>query len=168
MKRVAALCAVLLLCACSRGEQGYYPLKEGSTWEYQISLGRGQTERGVLTNLAQRDLKGKKVTPQKFDIGQQSYFTFIAADDTGIYEYAQQPAGALEPEVPSVPSFLFKYPLKTGNTWDGTTEPKFLSAKISIPITADNLVEFNEEFLVSLSNPQGAAKKGTAENPTKV
>ncbi len=55
------------------------------------------------------------------------------------------------------------YALTTGTlTFDAANR----LATISVPIVNDQLIEFNEEFIVSLQNPQGSVNKGTAENPT--
>lgn len=64
---------VVTLPGCSDSTETYYPLKEGRTWEYQMSagsmLGPGGTTKVIVTNFAPRELKGKKVTPQKVDAG---------------------------------------------------------------------------------------------------
>jgi len=75
------------LSGCVKKSTIYYPLKEGMIWEYQTSMNAKVT----VTNFATRELKGRKVTPQKImdmDILGQSYFSFIAEDNKGIYEFA--------------------------------------------------------------------------------
>ncbi len=109
MRTRMVLGGLVLLAACGGADDTLYPLKEGQTWEYQVSagsmLGSAGGQRVTLTNLPQRNLKGRKVTPQRVDISQQSHFSFVASDDTGIYEYARQNAGAVEPEILSTPSY---------------------------------------------------------------
>ena len=130
--------ALLLLAGCGGEDHTLYPLKEGQTWEYQVStgsmLGSAGGQRATLVNLPQRDLKGRRVTPQKIEIGQQSHFFFIAADDSGIYEYAKQGPGAVEPEIPSTPSYYLRNPLKAGAAWDGKTETNLLMNKLTISV----------------------------------
>lgn len=134
--RTRMVLGCLFLAACGGAAQSLYPLKEGQTWEYQVSAdsmrGSAGGQRLTLTNLPQRELKGKKVTPQKLDIGQQSHFSFAVSDDTGTYEHARQSAGAVEPEILSTPSYYLKYPLKAGASWDGKTETNLLMNKVAL------------------------------------
>ena len=136
MRIAVAASSVLLFVGCGRSDRTLYPLGQGLTWEYQIAagsmLGLEGEQRVTVTNLPQRDLSGRRVTPQKVDIGQQSHFSFVVSDQSGIYEYAHQPAGAVEPKILPTPSYYIKYPLKTGATWEGTTETNLLTKKVSI------------------------------------
>ncbi len=130
------------LVACGGSSHTLYPLNEGHTCEYQVSISTMAHNAGftpmkfdtrmTVTNMPQRDLNGKRVTPQRADISQQSQFTFMAEDNTGLYEYARQTAGAVEPEILSTPVYYLKSPLKAGATWDGETETSLLRRKISI------------------------------------
>lgn len=83
----------------------YLPLDEGRTWTYQISMesflgisGQG-SKKIIKTNLAQRALHDKQVIPQKYDISEKTGFLFIARDEKGIYEFAEQDPGSFEPKV---------------------------------------------------------------------
>ncbi|MCL6547113.1 MAG: hypothetical protein K6T61_18010, partial [Bryobacteraceae bacterium] len=75
MKAIIGLSGLLLLICCSRPDRALYPLNEALTWEYQISarsmLGSAPVLRATVANLPQRQLSGRRVTPQKVDIGQQ-------------------------------------------------------------------------------------------------
>jgi hypothetical protein len=139
----------LLLVSCTGSERTLYPLGQGLTWEYQIAagsmLGSAGGQRATLANLPERELGGRKVTPQKVDIGQQSHFSFVVSDQTGIYEYARQAAGAVEPEILATPSYSLKYPLKTGASWHGTTETNLLMNKVSI--ATETTVESMDEVV---------------------
>ena len=125
--------AVLLLVSCSGSDRTFYPLGEGATLEYQVSTGSlfgssgGRNAR--VTNLASRELRGLEVTPQRVDIGGQSHFLFVAGDQTGIYEYARQSAGAVEPEILPTPNYIIKHPLEPGGSWEGFTETSLLMNK---------------------------------------
>lgn len=136
MRSIIVASSLLLLINCSGSDHTLYPLKQGMMWEYQIAagsmLGSAGGQRATLTNLPQRELSGRKVTPQKIDIGQQSQFSFVVSDQTGVYEYARQAAGAVEPEILLTPSYSLKYPLKAGASWDGTTETSLLMNRISM------------------------------------
>ncbi len=117
---------LVVLLGCSKGGESYYPLKEGITWEYHTSFRsegtyvaeKSETKKVVITNFAQRELKGKTVTPQKMDIEGRILFCFIIEDSNGIYTFALQPSGAVEPVIAPFPAYKIKYPIKVGTTWD--------------------------------------------------
>lgn len=140
---------VVILSGCSESTETYYPLKEGRTWEYQMSagsmLGGGGTEKVIVTNFAPRELKGKKVTPQKVDAGGQSYFTFISEDAEGIYEFATQPPGAVDPEIKTNPNYFLKYPIKVGTSWDDKMETSLLMEKV--PVMLKSVIESIDEVV---------------------
>ena len=135
------VCLMLSVWACSKGPATYYPLGEGRTWKYQISAPTGSGEvQGEITasNLATRELKGKKVTPQKYEMqgGGRSIALssiYIAEDANGIYIFAQQFPHDVEPKITSVPEYVLKKPVKVGSTWDTTLE---LGGGRSVPANA--------------------------------
>jgi hypothetical protein len=134
-------CFMLTLWACSKAPETYYPLGEGRTWKYQMSLktGFGETQGVALTvsNLASRELKGKKVTPQKFEAQAQgqphTFFEYVAEDANGIYTFAEQDADDVEPKIKSVPEYDLRNPLKVGNAWNTTLD---LGGGRSVPAKA--------------------------------
>lgn len=124
----------------SQDPQIYYPLKEGMTWEYQqyqrtsdTIFGPGETSKVVVTNFAPRELKGKKVTPQKMDAEEQSYFSFIVEDGDGIYEFATQPPTVGEPGMKASPVYFIKCPIQVGTTWENRTQTS-LVGKLSVTL----------------------------------
>lgn len=120
----------------------YYPLDKGRTWVYQISWDAADKSLGggngqvIVTNFAQRALQGKKVTPQKADLGGETAFIFIAQDEKGIYEFAKQGPKVFEPEIKSSPNYYIRMPIQVGTTWDDEYETLFLVEKISLTVTA--------------------------------
>jgi hypothetical protein len=121
---------MLSLSACSKPPATYYPLGEGRTWKYQIAVttSSGETRAGELTvsNLAARELKGKRVTPQKYEMeihGQPHTMIQYAAEDLyGVFIYAQQEANDVEPKISSTTFYTLKAPLKVGSSWDATVD----------------------------------------------
>ena len=95
--------------------------------------------------MAQRELKNKKVTPQKTEIGGQSYFTFIAEDSNGIYQFATQPPEASEPEIQASSSYVLKYPIQVGTFWEDATETSLLMMKF--PIIVRYIIESVDEVV---------------------
>lgn len=140
---------VVILPSCSKSTETYYPLKEGRIWEYQMSAksvsGHDSTVQVIMTNFAPRELKGKKVTPQKVDAGGQSSFIFISEDAEGIYEFATQLPGAVEPEFNADPRCFIKYPIKVGTSWDVKTTTSFMVK--GVPVTLKSSIESIDEVI---------------------
>ncbi len=122
-------CLSIIVGACSKAPTTYYPLGEGRTWKYQMSgqNGSGGQYAGTLTvtNLAARELQGKKVTPQKVEtqvLGQSQFsFGYEAEDENGIYTFAEQGSNDVEPKLKDAPVYSLKKPLRVGNSWDTTS-----------------------------------------------
>jgi len=136
----AAASLMLGLWACSKAPTTYYPLGEGLSWTYQISmrgLGGAQSIQETITNLAARDLKGRKVTPRKFEAQVQgqshSEFQYDAEDARGVYTFAEQQADDVEPKLKEPWAYALKQPLKVGNTWPTTID---LGNNRSVPAIA--------------------------------
>lgn len=148
---------------CSRGSEFYYPLKEGMTWEYKLSLNsegaygtkKSWTKKVVLINFAPRELEGKDVTPQKRDIEGQILFFFFTEDSNGINLFAFQLPEDVEPYINPFPSYAIKYPIQVGTTWD-TTQAAIL---VGCPITLKHTIEKVDEVVtVSAGTFKGCAK----------
>lgn len=135
----SCVCSLLLILgACSKAPNRYYPLAKGRTWKYQITIkgGFGQQADATIsvTNLPARPVHGKIVTPQKTAMqyhGQTQYeFDYMASDASGIYTFAVQHPGDVEPKVTSPVEYTLKRPIKVGSSWsasvdspNGHTEP---------------------------------------------
>lgn len=140
---IFAVSSLLFLFACS-GEldRPLYPLDEGQSWDYQVSMDRGGRSANLdvtVTNMPQRDLGDQQVVPQKTEFTtengvSQTSFGFIVSDDTGIYVYAEQSADATEPKILSEPNYRLKYPLEAGATWEGEGKTQFLKNEVSVPV----------------------------------
>lgn len=159
------LLAMVFFISCSKGTESYYPLKEGLTWTYQVTgsstFGSSEAQKIVVTNFASRDLKDKKVTPQKMDVNGQTSFSFIAEDENGILEYASQNSGAPEPEIKATATYILKNPIQVGTTWEDKTETATLREKV--PFTLKSTIESKDEIVtVPAGTFKGCVKvKGT-------
>lgn len=118
----------------------YLPLDEGRTWTYQFStgnfLGIKGNEKMVMANFAKRELENRKVTPRKIDIGERTGFLFLAQDEQGIYEYAEQEPGEFKPKIKDSPAYFIKAPIKAGTRWDEQYTTESLQQNVSLPVTA--------------------------------
>ncbi len=117
----------------------YLPLTEGRILEGQLlinsSMGTATNFSVLLTNLSERDLQGRRVTPIKIDVAGQTSFAFYAEDPNGIGEIGRQQASAIEPQVFSSPRYEIKYPIKIGTTWEYETETTLLNDKVTLTLT---------------------------------
>lgn len=134
----------------SMASEDYYPLKEGKTWTYQVSITDrfGNTSglgKMIITNFAKRELKGEKVTPQKSDLLGQTAFVFITENDKGIYVFAEQNSNSIEPEIKGSLEYLIMRPFQVGTFWSGRTESILLEKEVSLLLK--NTIESTDEIV---------------------
>lgn len=166
MKKVCTLIflTISVLVSSNSSAQMLYPLNEGLTWTYQVSMGTlsnsAPGQLATMTNMPARLLEGKEVIPQKIDVAQQSYFMFVVSDNIGVYEYARQLPGAVEPEVHPSPKFFLKLPLEEGATWEGTIQTSLLMSQLTVP-TRTTVESMNAVVTVPLGTFEKCAKTRT-------
>jgi len=154
MKNMITLTVLFLLSglfSCSKNNDSYYPLDEEKTWTYQVSVssfqyGNTVTTEATLTNFPPRELGGRKVTPQKLDMGNHSYFNFISANAEGIYEFGSQSSATLEPEIREKPNYFIKYPIEIGKEWNYEANIILVNDK-KIPVTLKSRIESVDEIV---------------------
>jgi len=100
----------------------YFPKKAGMTWEYSLVSEKSETRKIVITNLPQRELKGKTVLPRKWDLGGNHKYDFFAEDGDGVYLYAEQNGDNAEPVILEKKAYYLRNPLDRGTTWDLVTK----------------------------------------------
>lgn len=135
---VLFLSLYLLTCSvsCDKKEASYYPLNEGRTLEYQATVGSELGHNKVVSNLAQRELRRIKVTPHKVEAAGQTHFVFVAEDNNGIYEFATQKAGDIEPNVKTNHSYMLRYPIKVGTNWEDMIETHLLQQNVLVTLAS--------------------------------
>ena len=132
--------------------ESYYPLDKGKTWIHIMSgkdaSGFGGSFKLKTVNLGPRNLKGKKVVPQKISSGNRAEFSFIVSDEKGICEYANQEPSDIKPKIHSAPDFYIKFPIKVGASWDAVYKTAFLNQEIELPVQI-SIVGVSEDVFVS-------------------
>jgi hypothetical protein len=85
----------------------------------------GQIEslgKGIMTNLAPREVRGKTVTAQKWELQVGGFsgavVTFVGEDDSGIYILGTQDLEGMELQIFRPPQYLIKNPLRVGTAWE--------------------------------------------------
>lgn len=126
---------VVFLGGCSKGNDSYIPLNEGIRWEYQITSGSTTAGRAIISNLPQRDLGGKRVTPQKIDFGGLTPIQFLVQDTEGICRFALQGPEDPEPKIKPDLEYLLKKPIKVGTNWKSNTHTILLREKLPFVLT---------------------------------
>jgi len=124
MKRkieIASLSLLLLSIGCADRSEKLYPLAEGRAWTYQIAIesawGSTNSATFTLTNMPKRKLNGKSVVPQKTDVENQTFFSFVGSDGTGIFILGSQGPKAAEPQILDPVAYLLKKPYEQGTKW---------------------------------------------------
>ncbi|MEW6615332.1 MAG: hypothetical protein AB1401_07700 [Thermodesulfobacteriota bacterium] len=133
-----------MLVSCSKSIETYYPLKEGMTWKYQNTFGShaiNGAEKTIITNLAPQELKGKKVTPQKVEIGGQSRLSFLIEDAGGLYEFTEQQPVPVGQEKKSSTFYIIKYPIKAGTTWERMARTSLSNVPVKLKYTIESIDE---------------------------
>jgi len=118
--RYAIVVAVVLIFVRpthGQSPKDYCPLAEGRTWTYDVQV-RGERARLEITNLAEREGAGRRLTPQKTDsdIAGES-FSFLGSDDEGVYELGRQAPGVDAPALLPEPRYIVKGPFEPGSSW---------------------------------------------------
>ncbi len=124
---ITALILVLFLlmpgqARCDELGESYFPLKEGMKWEYLVISDKSDTKKLIITNLAPREVEGKKVTPRKWDLGGHVFIEFMENDGSGIYRYAEQAGETGSPTLVTPKECHLKFPISEGNNWTMTTQ----------------------------------------------
>ena len=105
---------------CGEMAEIYFPLNEGKTWNYHIALtqdGSTATSAAIITSLPSRELLGRVVATQHTEWFGQRQLQFIIQDHIGIYEWANQPDGAPEPNIRETPNYFVRNHAEIGMTW---------------------------------------------------
>lgn len=136
-----------LFFSCTKQNNSYYPLGKGLSWTYQVSrsakFGNFPTSKLTITMIGERDIKGKKVKIRKYDYKEKSSFNFVTVENNGVYVYAKQLPGNIEPEILNPPSCVIKFPLKAGIEWEEKSNTSLLDKEI--PILIKYVLESIEE-----------------------
>jgi hypothetical protein len=148
--RTAVIVAALVLslsfsmpggARCDELSESYFPLKEGMRWEYNVTSDQGETKKLIITNLAPREVNGKKVTPRQWVVGGTTFFELMDQDDTGTYRCAEQ-KGENAPPIPVTPvECHLRFPITQGNSWNMTTtvDNRALNLSLTIESVTDNV-----------------------------
>jgi len=134
---VLIACLALLMPGKARSDElseSYFPLKEGMRWEYNVISDQGETKKLIITNLAPREVNGKKVTPRKWVIGGTTFFELMEKDDTGIYRYAEQKGENAPPILITPIECHLRFPITQGNSWNMTTKVDNRTLNLSLTI----------------------------------
>lgn len=138
------LALIVLTSGCNRATpSSYYPLVEGMTWEYRVTVPSlfGGTSSGEMTvrNMAPRKLAGTTVIPQQTTFSEGVGFSFLYADAGGLTLHGSQAAGAVDVELFPEPVSILMFPLKPGRTWASESRSLLVSpdARVSTIATVE-------------------------------
>jgi hypothetical protein len=140
----AALLLVLSLLTPGLGwgdelNESYFPLKEGSRWEYNVISDQSATKKLLITNLAPREVSGVKVTPRKWELGGSTFIELMKQDETGTYRYAEQKGEQAPPSLITPMECHLKFPIADGSSWDMAA--KLGNSTVNISLTIESLAD---------------------------
>jgi hypothetical protein len=151
---ITAMLLSLLLALPGAGRsdelsESYYPLKEGMRWEYLVISNATDKKKLIITNLAAREVLGKKVTPRKWDLAEHVFIEFMEKDDSGIYRYAEQAGDQGTPTLVSPKEYHLRFPINEGDSWNMST--KMGNSTLNVACTMESVSE-------NVTVPAGAYK----------
>jgi len=157
-RSVAALLLALALLMPGLGwgdelNASYFPLKEGSRWEYDVISSPGVTKKLRITNLAPREVKGTKVTPRKWELGGSTFIELMKQDESGTYRYAEQKGDKAPPDLITPMECHLKFPIAEGSSWNMAA--KLGHSKVNISLTIESL---SDEVTVPAGNFKDCVK----------
>jgi hypothetical protein len=126
---------------CGGDLKSYYPLDEGRTWSYAVTIRQGGgtgkpiEAASTVSNLRGRTLSGRTVTPQESRQFGQVQLRFVAEETDGIAEIAAQSAGDTSPQMKQPPNYVLKQPLRAGTEWSSIWQSNQFGAVTLIPIS---------------------------------
>lgn len=126
---------------CGGDLKSYYPLDEGRTWSYTVTIRQGGgagkpiEAASTVSNLRGRTLSGRTVTPQESRQFGQVQLRFVAEETDGIAEIAAQSAGDTSPQMKSPPNYVLKQPLRAGTEWSSIWQSNQFGAVTGIPVS---------------------------------
>ena len=129
----------LLTWGCSRPpvENRYMPLGEGRTWRYKVTPRQvfdGDELLLDVTNLKARELNGRYVTPQRYELDGRPSIQFLGVDHQGVYRWAVQSPETAQPKFESDSAYYLVYPLERGKTWEEEAETTFLPKPVHLTL----------------------------------
>lgn len=117
--------------------ESYFPLKQGSRWEYDVISSQGPTKKLLITNLAPREVKGTKVTPRKWELAGSTFIELMKQDETGVYRYAEQKGEQAPPDLITPMECHLKFPIAEGSSWNMAT--KLGNSMVNVRLTIESL-----------------------------
>ncbi|MDP3182520.1 MAG: hypothetical protein Q8M54_06840 [Desulfobaccales bacterium] len=109
---------ILSKIGSAEGGEGYYPLKQGMTWEYTVSSDKSGTKKLIIKNLPPQKIDDKAVIPREWNMGGNLVTHFVAEDDSGVYKIADKRPDDKDLTIIKPPVYYIKYPISEESTWD--------------------------------------------------
>lgn len=168
---VLATLALLVGWGCSRPpvENRFVPLGEGRTWRYKVTPRRvldGDELLLDVTNLRARELKGRFVTPQRYELDGHPSIQFLGVDHQGVYRWATQVPETAEPKFESDSAYYLMYPLEPGKTWEEEAQTVFLPDPVRL--TLKSRIESTGETVSVPAGDFADCVKVRAEGSTRI
>lgn len=113
-KRILLFFSLLALCSCGGGERNsYFPLGDGSWWEYAIHFeyrGEQKQQRQIFANQDPVDVDGQRYFPRR---SASNHIDYFQRTDEGIYHIDPIKGGK---------TWILQRPYKVGTEWKGVSK----------------------------------------------
>lgn len=164
---LAGLLTAPALAGCG-DEAGYFPLEEGGTWGYRVTLeaaGAG-TERAksFASNLPRQALGDGQATPRVFHDGVVYYY---AEQPDGIRRVAyRKPGGEIESLPPG--DYVLKYPLEVGTRWRVPSRTYLRKDRVAYSVMSLVTAEVDLDYAIEKVDAVVRVPAGTFRDCVKV
>jgi hypothetical protein len=116
------ICITLIFCSIASAENTYYPLNPNVRYQYRIQASRtigaeakNFNSSAAIIKLEPENLAGKKVFPERYEIGSETTsYSFVSEDETGVYYVGSKGAHDAEAHISSPFQYLMRYPIRIG------------------------------------------------------
>jgi hypothetical protein len=168
---VLAVLALLTAWGCGGTpvENRYLPLGEGRTWRYKMLARQGLSGGELVldvTNLQARELNGRHVTPQRFELDGRPSLQYLGVDHVGVYRYAVQAPESAPPRFEDDSAYYLQYPLEVGKTWEEEAETTMLPNPVRL--TLKSKIESTGESVSVAAGDFTDCVKVRAEGSTRI
>lgn len=126
MRRLSILCCLSLLQACDKpATDDYFPLNQGLSWEYQLTIEhpeRLETKALSIESAGETTFKNQTVSVRQTSDGTDYY---LARQADGIYRVAKRTLVESKPQPDAIPRMVLPLPIAQakGKTWSAISQP---------------------------------------------
>ncbi len=156
--------ACVLVVSCRGGEpQGYFPLEQGLSWEYEVEriTPKERLESQLqIVNLGQREFEGEVYHVRKTSTGN---FYYLQRNDDGVVRVSKRTIDEPYPRRGMQERYVIKYPVEVGTDWSYQVEPHLLERPVETRKTIKRWIVYEMEWRIEATDAQVEVPAGRFE-----